>query len=97
MGRYPAAAESTFEDGKKYIIGAGATVQEATRQRDDFVINKILSNIRDDFQGKKLKVLELGSGRGGMSRNFSLALKEKNMLGQYVCCNISTVENRQNQ
>ena len=96
MGRYPDAAESQFEDGTKYIIGAGATVEQATRLRDDFVLNKILANLKDDFQGKKLRILELGSGRGGMSRNISLALKEKGMLGQYVCCNITPPENAQN-
>ena len=81
MGRYPLADESSFEDGTKYVIGKGATVEQATRQRDQYVLDKILKSLPDSLQGKKLRILELGSGRGGMSRNISHALKQKGLLG----------------
>ena len=49
MGRYPEAAESRFEDGTSYVIGAGATVFEATRMRDNYVLDKILRNLPDSL------------------------------------------------
>ena len=96
MGRYPEAAESTFEDGTKYVIGAGATVCEATRMRDDYVLDKIMGALPAELQNKKLRVLELGSGRGGMAKNIALALKNKGILEQYIATNISQVENQYN-
>lgn len=60
-------------------------------------MEKQLAHLPDHFQGKKLRILELGTGRGGMSRRNALSLKEQGKLDVYVCANISTVENRINQ
>ena len=43
-----------------------------------------------------MKVLELGSGRGGMSRYVANQLKAKGILEQVIATNISTVENNYN-
>lgn len=60
------------------------------------MIDTIVSNLPDSLKGKKLRILELGSGRGGMGRNICLELKKRDMLGQFVATNISTVENNFN-
>lgn len=52
MGRYPLEAEAEFEDGTKYIVGAGVTVYEATKLRDDYILQKILDSLPDNLQGK---------------------------------------------
>lgn len=96
MGRYPEGAESTMEDGTKYAIGAGMSVNEATKSRDNYVLEKILQSLPDDFKGKELRILELGSGRGGMAKYISATLKSQGRLKQYIACNISRVENNYN-
>jgi SAM-dependent MidA family methyltransferase len=46
---------------------------------------------------RKLRILELGSGRGGMARTIAKSLLEKNMLELMYATNISEVENRYNE
>jgi len=81
------------EYGEEYMIGSDLINQEATKQRDLDVLNVILKNAP---KGKKLRVLEMGSGRGGMSRTIAKGLLEKDLLELYVATNISDVENKYN-
>lgn len=97
MGRYPSSAEAVNEQGEKYLIGDGMTVCEATKFRDGYVLEQVLKNLPEGLKNKKLRILELGSGRGGMSRSVSLALKEKGLLEQFIATNISEVENNYNR
>jgi len=45
---------------------------------------------------KKLKCLELGSGRGGLTRFMAKELSKKNMLDSMMAGNISERENEYN-
>ena len=62
-------------------------------QRDLNVLNLIVENAPKD---RKLRVLEMGSGRGGMARTITNGLIEKDMLKYFVATNISDVENKYN-
>ena len=75
------------------MIGAGKTINEATIARDHHVLDTILTNLPEGLKGKNLRVLELGSGRGGMGRYMCLHMKKKGILEQFVATNISQVEN----
>lgn len=50
---------------KAYKRGSGRSIRDATIERDKKMIKLIREHMN---QNKKVKVLELGSGRGGLSR-----------------------------
>ena len=80
-------------NGYKYKRGNGRSVRDATMVRDD----KMLKLIKDHMPNKKVKVLELGSGRGGLSRFIAQQLLKEDKLEQLVAANISEEENKYNR
>ena len=66
IASYPEQAVEKDKDGKEYIRGAGIdSIVEANIIRDEKMLKLILDNIPTD---RKIKALELGSGRGGLTR-----------------------------
>ena len=57
--------EKDTVDGSEYPRGVGRTFVEALKLRDERVLKYLLENMPKD---RKVKVLELGSGRGGLTR-----------------------------
>lgn len=73
---------------------AGDEIWKATQKRDNKFLEDMLANVPE---GKKLRILELGAGRGGLSRLFAEKLIAKNLLDVYVSTNISEAENIYNR
>ena len=76
-----------------YKRGHGRSIRDATIERD----KKMLKLIRDYMPDKKIKVLELGSGRGGLSRLIASSLLAHEKLELLVAANIADEENNYNR
>lgn len=94
IGHYDKEEMATNEAGEQYVRGSGTTNGEATYKRDMDVLQLIIDNAP---KGKKLRVMEMGAGRGGMARNITKGLIEKDLLEICVATNISDVENNYNE
>ena len=57
----------------------------------------MLALIKQHMPDKKVKVLELGSGRGGLSRLIAKELHQENKLDIYFGANIAEEENNYNR
>ena len=77
----------------KYKRGNGRSVRDATMVRDE----KMLKLIKDNMPDKKVKILELGSGRGGLSRFVAKQLLKEDKLELFVAANIAEEENSYNR
>lgn len=53
--------------------------------------------IKDYMPNKKISILELGSGRGGLSRYLTRELLKEDKIELFVATNISEVENEYNR
>ena len=71
--------EKTEKDtvtGKDYLRGAGSeTMAAANKVRDERMFKFMTDNIP---KGRKIKILELGSGRGGQSRDVAKKFNDMN-------------------
>lgn len=95
MGIFPElVAETDQKTGKEYQRGDGLSVRDATIERDLKMLALILEHISKD---KKVRVLELGSGRGGLSRFISQELLKVDRLELMIATNISDKENDYNK
>ena len=66
IGRFPSMVnEIDPTNNKEYNRGDGLSVTDATMKRDEKMLGDILQHMPKD---KKIKILELGAGRGGLSR-----------------------------
>lgn len=79
--------------GKIYKRGEGRSIRDATIERD----KKMLRLIRQHMPDKQVKVLELGSGRGGLSRFVASSLLADNKLDILFAANIAEEENNYNR
>jgi sarcosine/dimethylglycine N-methyltransferase len=93
VGRYDNQLEETDESGYTYIRGDSTDITAATRRRDQEVCDYVLDNAPEG----KLKVLELGSGRGALGRHVAKQLLDKGRLQKYTALNISERENAYSQ
>lgn len=75
-----------------YKRGNGRSIRDATKARD----HKVLKLIKEYMPSKKIKILELGSGRGGLSRYLARELIKEDKLELVVATNISDIENNYN-
>ena len=95
-GFFPAQIEVETPDapGVKYPIGTGCQIFEAVQARDMRMVDHVLMC----FEGcqKKLSLLELGSGRGGLTRFMAKELLDRDMLGCITAGNIAERENEYN-
>lgn len=91
LGEYPeAATEKDLVTGKEYVRGAGTdSIKDANLIRDKTMLNDILNTMPD----KKVKCLELGAGRGGLTRYIARELLKLDKLELMVGMNISEKEN----
>jgi len=95
MGIFPElVTETDPTTGKEYQRGEGLSVRDATIKRDQKMLALILEHIPRD---KKVKVLELGSGRGGLSRYIGKELLKLDRLELLIATNISDKENDYNR
>jgi len=95
MGIFPElVTETEPATGKQYPRGEGLSIRDATIKRDEKMLALIVENIPKD---KKVKVLELGSGRGGLSRYICQELLKLNKLELLIAANISDKENDYNR
>lgn len=95
IASYPEQAVEKDKDGKEYIRGAGIdSIVEANIIRDKKMLKLILDNIPTD---RKIKALELGSGRGGLTRFIAKELIKQDKLTLMVASNISEKENETNR
>lgn len=78
---------------KTYKRGNGRTIREATQMRD----KKMVTLIKDYMPDRKVRILELGSGRGGLARFISRELMKDDKLELFVASNISEEENQYNR
>jgi hypothetical protein len=78
---------------KIYQRGEGRSIRDATMQRDA----KVLQLIRQYMPDKQVKVLELGSGRGGLSRLVASSLYAVDKLDIFFAANIAEEENNYNR
>jgi 2-polyprenyl-3-methyl-5-hydroxy-6-metoxy-1,4-benzoquinol methylase len=76
-------------------VGKDIETLDAVKNRDQIVLEKILTHF--EGQNKKLKVIELGSGRGGLSRFLTKELAQRGMLEHFTASNISRKENEYNE
>jgi len=58
---------------------------------------KMLKFIKDYMPDRKVSILELGSGRGGLSRYLTRELHKEDKLELFVATNISEIENNYNK
>jgi len=92
---YPEEKVETGPDGAQYPRGAGVeSVLEATLLRDQRMLDLILQHIP---QGRKIRALEYGSGRGGLTRCVAKELMKRGQLELIVGSNISEKENEFNR
>lgn len=78
---------------KAYKRGDGRSIRDATIERD----KKMLKLIQDHMPDRQVKVLELGSGRGGLSRFIAKNLLEADKLDILFAANIAEEENNYNR
>lgn len=78
--------------GKEYRRGKAKTYTEPFERRDNYMLELVKDNMPD----RKLKVLELGSGRGGLTRFMAKSLMEMDKLEKITALNISDKENEMN-
>lgn len=90
---FPDEGEETDPSGFKYKYGKSADPVEPFVIRD----NKMLTLITENMPNKKLKALELGAGRGGLTRFLALELIRNDKLEVMVATNLSETENAYNQ
>jgi hypothetical protein len=79
-------------NGLAYRRGKGKTYAEPFEIRDNYMLKLVKDNMPD----RKLNVLELGSGRGGLSRFLAKNLMDINRLEKLTALNISDKENEMN-
>ena len=79
-------------NGEKYTRGKGKTYAEPFEIRDNYM----LKLVKDNMPNRKLNVLELGSGRGGLSRFLAKNLLDLDRLEKITALNISDKENEMN-
>lgn len=91
VGMWPAQIEA--EDGVLRGFGHDE-IWKACKVRDDLFLEHIMQNIDDT--PKKLKCIDIGGGRGGLSRNTALGLKAIDRLDHMSCLNIAPAENEIN-
>lgn len=90
---YPDFTTEKRDDGSEYERGDKQSVAEATVTRDRHILKTIL----EQFPGaKKLKILELGAGRGGLSRFLAKELLALGRLDTFHATNLSERENEYN-
>ena len=94
-GFFPEEKEVTCFDkpDTKLLIGSGCEIYEAVMNRDKRMVDIVLNNFPE---GKKLRILELGSGRGGLTRYMAKELIKRDMLDKIVAGNIAPRENELN-
>lgn len=91
-GLYPEFATEKDANGVEYIRGTGvSSIAEANINRDQMMLKNILDNAPKD---RKLKVLEMGAGRGGLTRFVAKELLKLDKLEIIVAINISERENQ---
>jgi len=94
MGIWDEMVEHTDPlNNKVYQRGNKRSIRDATILRDQ----KMIKLIRDNMADKKIKVLELGSGRGGLSRFIAANLLADQKLELFVAANIADEENNYNR
>ena len=87
--------EKDTDTGKEYIRGAGSeTMAAANKVRDERMFKFMTENIP---KGRKIKILELGSGRGGQSRDVAKKFNDMDLLDIFVGVNIAERENEYNR
>ena len=92
-GVFPGEAEATDPSGFKYKYGVSQDPVEPFRLRDEKMLKLITENMPAD---RKLKVIELGSGRGGLSRYLVTELLKLDKLESFIATNLSETENAYN-
>jgi hypothetical protein len=91
LGLYPESIEETCpESSRKYRRGNGKTFAEPFEMRDEELWIHIKENMPTD---RKIRVIELGSGRGSFTRFLALKLMELDKLDYIIATNISDNEN----
>ena len=91
---HESATEKDIVTGEEYIRGTGNTFFDAYKARDDRMLKFVVDNMPKD---RKVKVLELGSGRGGLTRFMAKSLNDMGKLEILVAANISERENELNR
>lgn len=95
LGEYPQLIEDVCPlSGRKYRRGNPKDDLEPVKLRNEIMWKHVREHMPKD--GKKLRVLELGSGRGSLSRFLAMKLKEIGRLEVMVALNISKNENDHN-
>ena len=95
IASYPEQVIEKDKDGNEYIRGSGIeNIKEANIIRDNKMLKLIMDNIPSD---RKIKALELGSGRGGLTRFIAKELLKQDKLKLLVGSNISEKENETNR
>lgn len=79
-------------NGLEYTRGKGKTFAEPFEIRDNYMLQLVKDNMPD----RKLNILELGSGRGGLSRFMAKALLDMDRFEKLTALNISDKENEMN-
>lgn len=92
-GLFPEEAEAVDPSGFKYKYGMSTDPLEPFRLRDAKMLKLITDNMPLD---RKLRAIELGSGRGGLSRYLVQELIKLDKLESYVATNLSETENAYN-
>lgn len=92
-------SESVMENdtatGKPYLRGKEPdTMVAANKVRDERMFKFMMENIP---KGRKLKILELGSGRGGQTRDVAKKFLDMDLLDIIVGVNIAERENEYNR
>jgi len=97
IASYPEETVEKDKDGLEYVRGTGMkdeSIMEANIIRDKKMLKLILDNIPND---RKIRALELGSGRGGLTRFIAQELIKLDKLALMVGSNISEKENETNR
>lgn len=92
-GLFPEEEEATDPSGFKYKFGKSKDPVEPFILRDNKMLQLITANMPAD---KKLRALELGSGRGGLTRFLAQELIKSDKLEVIVATNLSPTENNYN-
>lgn len=66
-------------------------IWQSLKVRDDLFLQHILNHT--DTGESRLRAIDLGGGRGGLSRNIALKLKALGKLDHITCLNIAEEEN----
>ena len=95
IGIYPSEREEIDPEGRTYARGAGVdSVREANILRDQKTCNLLLKYGPADH---KLRVVDMGGGRGGLARMAANMLKKAGRLEHMMVSNISEKENEYNR